>query len=117
MKDTRPIVAMLANHREKHGWLENLLTIEDIQGEAVMNMTEKQIVIPYAFIDSDKVDVGAKGIISANTREGMFYARFKKLKGLLKINDGKRNFDILKARKKFDEYIPQPVDAGSNGSG
>lgn len=116
MKDTRPIVAMLANHREKHGWLEKLLTIEDIQGEAVMNMTQKQIVIPYAFIDSDKVDVGAKGIISANTRDGMFYARFKKLKGLFKIKDGKRNFDIIKARKKFDEYIPQPVEAASNGS-
>lgn len=106
MKDTRPIVAMLANHREKHGWLEKLLTIEDIQGEAVMNMEQKQIVIPYAFISSDKVDVGAKGVITETTRDGMFYARFKKLKGLLKIKDGKRNFDILNAKKKFDEYSP-----------
>lgn len=71
-----------------------------------MNMQQKEIVIPYAFITSDKVDVGAKGVISENIREGMFYARYKKLKGLLKIKDGKRNFDLLKARKTFDEYSP-----------
>ena len=106
MKDSRPIVAMLANQREKHGWLEKMLTIEDIKGEAFMNMQQEQILIPYAFVASDKIDVGAKGIIDARTREGMFFARFKKLKGLLKIRDGKRNFDIINARKKFDEYIP-----------
>lgn len=106
MKDTRPIVAMLANQREKHGWLEKLLTIENIQGEAFMNMKQNRIVIPYAFLGSDKIDVGAKGIIDTNTREGVFYARFKKLKGLLKIRDGERNFDIIKARKTFDEYAP-----------
>ena len=106
MKDTRPIVAMLANQREKHGWLEKLLTIENIKGEAFMNVQQQQIVIPYAFVASDKIDVGAKGIIDANNREGMFYARFKKLKGLLKIRDGKRNFDLIKARKTFDEYTP-----------
>ncbi len=106
MKDSRPIVAMLANQREKHGWLEKMLTIENIKGEAVMNMQQKQIVIPYAFVASDKVDVGAKGVISENVHEGMFYARYKKLKGLLKIKDGKRNFDILKVKKTFDEYSP-----------
>lgn len=111
MKDTRPIVAMLSNHRKKHGWLEKLLTIEDIKGEAVMDMQQQQIVIPYAFVTSDKVDVGAKGIINANTRDGMFYARYKKLKGLLKIRDGKRNFDILKAKKTFDAYSPTAIQA------
>ena len=71
-----------------------------------MNMQQNQIIIPYAFVTSDKVDVGAKGVISETTREGMFFARFNKLKGLLKIKDGKRNFDILNTRKKFDEYSP-----------
>lgn len=109
MKDTRPIVAMLANHREKHGWLEKMLTIENIQGEAVMNVAQDQIVIPYAFIGSDRFDVGAKGTIGGQTRNGVVYARVGKLKGLLKIKDGKRNFDIIRARKKFDEYTPVGV--------
>jgi hypothetical protein len=106
IKDSRPIVAMLANHREKHGWLSKMLTIENIKGIARMDIEHQEIVIPYAFFDSDKVDLGAKGIINAQTHDGVFYARYGKLKGLLKVKDGKRNFDIIRAKQKFDEYSP-----------
>ena len=106
IKDSRPLVAMLSNQREKHGWLSKLLTIEDIQGTARLDIEHNEIVIPYVFFDSDKIDLGAKGIINEHTHEGVFYARFKKLKGLLKVRNGQRNFDILKAKKKFDDYSP-----------
>lgn len=107
IKDSRPIVAMLANQREKHDWLSKMLTIENIQGTARMDIEHQEIVIPYAFVDSDKVDIGAKGIINAQTHDGVFYARYGKLKGLMKVNNGKRNFDIIRAKKKFDEYDPE----------
>jgi len=104
MKDTRPIVAVMANQRGKHGWLEKMLTIEDIRGEGSLEMALGQVVIPYAFVGSGKVDVGVKGTFDRHNRDGVFYARYRKLKGLLKIKDGKRNFDIFRARKQFDEY-------------
>jgi len=106
MKDTRPMVAIMANQRGKHGWIEKILTVEDVKGEAKMSIAQDKIVIPYAFFGSDDIDVGAKGIITANTRNGVFYVRFKKLHGILKVKDNDRNFDILNARKKFDEYSP-----------
>jgi hypothetical protein len=109
MKDTRPMVAIMSNQRGKHGWLEKILTVEEVEGEVRMNMTQDQIVIPYAFAGSDDIDVGAKGIINALTRDGVFYVRFKKLHGILKIRDDDRNFDILNARKKFNEYSPEKV--------
>ena len=106
MKDTRPFVTVLANYREKHGWLEKLLTIENVEGDATLNMAQDQIIIPHAFVDSDKVDLGAKGIFDQTNRNGVFYARFGKLEGLLKITDGENNFDVIKAREKFDAYSP-----------
>jgi hypothetical protein len=109
MTDTRPMVAIMSNQRGKHGWLEKILTVEEVEGEVRMNMTQDQIVIPYAFAGSDDIDVGAKGIINALTRDGVFYVRFKKLHGILKIRDDDRNFDILNARKKFNEYSPEKV--------
>jgi hypothetical protein len=109
MKDTRPMVAIMSNQRGKHGWLEKILTVEDVKGEARMSMAQDQIVIPLAFAGSDDIDVGAKGIINAETRDGVFYVRFKKLYGILKVRGDDRNFDILNARKKFDEYSPDPV--------
>ena len=104
MNDTRPLAAILSNQRGKHGWLENALTVDDVHGQAQITVTREQIVISHALAESDDIDVGAKGIIDARTREGVFYVRFKKMDGLLKIKDGNRNFDILNAREKFEEY-------------
>jgi len=106
MTDSRPIVAMMANKRGKEGWLGKAMTIDDVNGKVNMKMKNQTVVIPYAFAGSDKIDVGAKGIFSKDLHDGVFYARFRKLHGLLKINNGKRNLDILKAREKFDEYVP-----------
>ncbi len=106
MTDSRPFVAMMANKKGKEGWLGKAMTIDDVKGQINMRMENQTIVIPYAFADSEKIDVGAKGIITADLHDGVLYARFRKLHGLLKIHNGKRNFDILKARKKFDEYVP-----------
>ena len=109
MKDSTPIVAMLSNHRNKNGWIEKLLTVGKIEGEASMDMRKNQIIFPYAFAGSDKIDVGAKGVITREARDGVVFARYRKLKGLLKIHDGKRNFDVIKAQKKFDAYSPEAL--------
>jgi hypothetical protein len=115
MKDSRPIVAVMANHRGKHGWIEKLLTVEDIEGKAELSASAGRAKIPYALVGSDKIDVGAKGMFDDASREGIFYARFRKLDGILKVRNGDRNFDIFGARKKFDNYAPG-VTAVSGGA-
>ena len=61
-------------------------------------------MIPYAFIDSDHIDFGAKGVIDETTRNGILYARYKKLDLVVRITDGKKNMDLFKAKQKYDEY-------------
>ncbi len=117
MTDSRPIVAAIANQRGKHGWLEKALTIDDVNGEAEIDMAQDRILIPYAFATSDKIDVGAKGVITADQRTGVLYVRFRKLHGILKINDGKRNLDVLKAREKFDQFDSRSVLLGQKETG
>ena len=109
MQDSTPIVAMLSNHRNKNGWIEQMLTVGKIEGKATVNMQKDRIVFPHAFAGSDKIDIGAKGVITGQARDGVIYARYRKLKGLLKIRDGKRNFDVIQAQKKFDAYSPDEV--------
>ena len=109
IKDSRPVVAMLDNKKEKHNWMSKLMTIEDINGKATVNMSNNVITFPYAFVKSDKIDIGAKGIISPTLRDGIFYLRFKGLKMLLKMRNGKKNLDIFHVEKTFDNYvIPKP---------
>lgn len=109
MTNSKPIVAVIANQRGKNGWLEKALTIDDVNGDAVINIAQNSIIIPYAFAGSDKIDVGAKGVITADNRDGVLYVRFRRLHGILKINNGERNLDVLNARKKFDQYDSETV--------
>jgi hypothetical protein len=106
IKDSRPIVTMFSNAKGQRNWLEKMLTVNDIQGRAEMTLENEQLVVPYAFVGSDKVDAGAKGIIDADRTDGIFYARFRKLDAVLKVKDGKYNVDVIGAKKTFSNYTP-----------
>lgn len=109
MTDSIPIVSMMANKKGKETWLGKALTIDDVSGSVQMKMANQQIVIPYAYAGSDKIDVGAKAVISKDFRDGIFYARWHKLHGVLKIRDGDRNIDVIGAQKKFEAYSTEKV--------
>ena len=109
MKDSTPIVAMLSNQRNKNGWIEEMLTVGKIEGTARMDMQQQQIIFPHAFAGSDEINIGARGVITEQTRDGVIFARYRKLKGLLKIRDGKRSFDVIRAQQKFDDYSPEAL--------
>ena len=102
--DSRPVVAMFNNKKERPRWLLDILTIKDIVGVAEVEIADQQIVIPLAHAISDQLEVGAKARISEQRRDGVIYARYKKLDAVIKIDDGDRNTDIIRAREKYDSY-------------
>ena len=104
MTDSRPIVAMLGNQKDSPGWVKKMLTIEDVNGTVALDFANPRLIIPTAFIDSDKIELGAKGVIDKDLRSGIIYARYKKLDIVVNISDGKKNIDLIRARRKFDEY-------------
>ncbi len=106
ISDSRPVVAIFSNEKDSPAWLEKMLTTEDIEGTAEMNLEQRRLVIPEAFIKSEKIDVGAKGVMTDQKVEGTIYARYKKLDAILKIDNDKKKLGILRAKQKFDEYLP-----------
>ena len=106
LDDTRPFVAILSNHTKKRDWLEKLLSVENVKGSGKMTLAENRMEFPLVFIDAGDVKMGAKGFIEGKSRQGMVYARYKKLHGLLRLADDRTGFDLLKARTKFDQYVP-----------
>jgi len=104
MTNSKPIVAIIANQRGKNGWLEKALTIDDVEGDAVFEVSQEAIIIPHAFVGSDKIDVGAKGVITADERNGVFYVRFRAFDAVLKMDNGERNLDVWNAKETFDAY-------------
>lgn len=105
MTDSRPIVAVLGNQNDRPKWVKKMLTIEDVTGVVQLEMAENRILIPNAFLESEKIDFGAKGVIDEGLNDGVLYARYKKLDIVVKFSDGKRNIDLYRAKGKFDEYL------------
>ena len=104
LRDSRPFVALFANLKGEHKWIEKMLTVENIRGTVNMTLENQRLTIPHAFTSSDRIDAGVKGIIDAAHREGIFYVRHGRLDAILETRDGERDIDIIRARKKFDEY-------------
>lgn len=104
MTDSRPIVAVLGNQKDNPGWVKRMLTIENVTGSVELDFVNPRLTIPSATMDSDKIELGAKGVIDEDLRHGVIYVRYKKLDIVVKISDGKRNIDLIRARRKFDEY-------------
>jgi hypothetical protein len=68
-------------------------------------MEDNLILIPQAWLTSDNIEAGMKAEIGgAEGNNGRIYIKYKKLEALLKILNGNRNLDIIRAREKYDEY-------------
>lgn len=104
VSDTRPLVALFKNRSRTPKWLGNMMSVKNLNGEAEMQLTGGKLKVPLAYVDSEKAEVGIKATFFEGEREGVVYARFKKLDTLVKRLDGKRNVDIIKAREKFEAY-------------
>jgi hypothetical protein len=104
VSDTSPAVAAFSNRGYRPAWLLNMLSIQDIKGTAELVVADNKVVIPYANAVSDIVEVGAKGSITEQHREGVIYARYRKLDAVLKIFQGDKNVDLINAREKYDTY-------------
>ena len=107
VSDSRPFVALFSNQGWRPDFLTRAMTIENITGDALLQMTDRRIVIPHARIEGEKIETLAKAIIEGESRHGVIYARFGKLDALLRFKDGKRNLDVFNAREKFEQYEPE----------
>ena len=68
VKDPRPFVAVLDNLRGEHGWIDEILTVEDLGGHVELNMDGERVLVPDAMLGSDTLNVGVKGLADASVR-------------------------------------------------
>jgi hypothetical protein len=104
VSDTRPLVAVFENQSNPPGWIASLLNISDIEGSATFELANNRLSVPTAQAVGDKAEVGAKAVFYENGRDGVIYARYRRLDLLLKMEGQTNNLDVYRAREKFDEY-------------
>jgi hypothetical protein len=110
VSDSRPLVAIFENAGQPPKFLSRMLTVEDIKGTAALLVADETLTIINAHAISDNLEIGAKGILASDNRNAMIYLRYKKSDVLLKLQNDKKNLDIIGVKKKFDAFR---VDNGS----
>ena len=116
ISDSRPLVTMFENGGWRPDFISRMLTIKDIQGNASLSVADKVVYIENAQMLSDKLELGARGSLSAEGRDAMVYLRYKRLDGLIKYSGQDRNLDIINARETFDAFQPVPGEFQSQAA-
>lgn len=103
--DSRPIAAVFRN---QEGWrpefIAKALTVEGIEGTATLEIIGKRVTIPESWVTSDNIEVGARVVFAGSGSDGVIYLKYKKIDAVLKLDNGKKNIDLVGARKKYDAY-------------
>jgi hypothetical protein len=106
VKDTRPFVAVLDNLRDQHGWIDALLTVEDLGGHVALTMDGDTALLREAMLSGPEIGVHVKGRSSPVGQEGMLLVRWQNLSGAMTLQGERKHFDLLNARSRFDGYTP-----------
>ncbi len=109
MSDTRPFVAMFDNSKWRPPFVSRLLRVDNIAGYADVEAAGGVFTFPDVSVTSDHIEIGARGSIAADRRDGMLYLRYRKADALIQIHDGQREVDVVRARSKYDRYSVTPL--------
>lgn len=106
IKDTRPFVALLDNARGQHGWIDELLTVEDPVGYLRLAVDGKSVVVEDAMLIAPEIGIHAKGRSTQAGREAMLLLRWHNLSGALELQNNQMHFAIGDAPARFAAYLP-----------
>lgn len=106
IKDTRPFVALLDNERGRHPWIDDLLTVENLNGHLSLGIDGQTAVLQDAMVSGAEIGVHAKGRAAPAGREALVLVRWHNLVGALELQGAHKQFDLGNARAKFDAYRP-----------
>jgi hypothetical protein len=107
VKDTRPFVALLDNLREKPGWFDDMLTVEDLAGHIRLTLDGDRAVVEDALISGPEIGVHAKGRSDPAGREAMLLLRWHNLSAALEMVGDHKHIDIGNAQARFAAYRPE----------
>ena len=102
LTDTRPVVAVFASSYKSVRWLKGFLDVKDVSGSAELAIEGKTMVI-------EGVDVQGKGMqmlgrmrLKDGRQNGAFYAKLHHLSAAVSIENGKRDWKLVNARKWYE---------------
>jgi len=95
--DTRPLVAFLSKDKPLKGWQENLLMLEEVEGEGIADMALGTWTIGHFGIRGGKLDVRLRASVGPDGIFGKALAKYGILKAGIGIEGDERDLKVLRA--------------------
>ena len=106
MSSTGPLLELFLGRSDSRSlrWLKGLLSVEDVQGEAELQLTEDSLIINDLNITGEELEVAAKLKLSKSGLLGIIYNRYGRLSTSVSIDGDKKDWHIIRPKHKFLEY-------------
>jgi hypothetical protein len=102
LTDSRPVVSVFASNYTSVRWFKGLLDVKDVTGGARFSMDGTTTVI-------DGMDLRGKGLqvlgrmrLKGGRLDGAFYTQIHSLSAAVSIENGRRHWKLINARKWYD---------------
>lgn len=103
LRDSRPVVVLLAEKKKIVRWFNKLLTVKDIEAGADFKMEGKAIEVTDLEMTGDRFEVLGELDIFSHQFAGVFYARLRDVSVAIEITDTKKKWKLLKSRPWFEK--------------
>jgi hypothetical protein len=105
MRDTEPLLALLGDAKKKKSFLDNILTIKNVEGRLGIQTNEKDIILDPILIKGENLQVISKLELLEKSINGVLYVKLHGIAANFEIKDNKAKFKGLGGKKKVKKQV------------
>lgn len=103
VRDTSPLLALVAKSRGKPRWLRELLAVERVAGTGGLRFDEAGVWIDdLALAAGEHLELLAHLRLEKPTVRGLLFARYRKLSAAVEIDAAGRDWDLVRSRRWYE---------------
>jgi hypothetical protein len=108
LSDARPVFLFFAPAGRKRvlGWVQNLLDVQGVGATADVEMGESYVKVTDLAVAGGKAQLQGRLRLADGAQRGILYASYGRLDVGLELQDGERDWKILRPKKWYAEYPP-----------
>jgi hypothetical protein len=110
MRDTEPLISLLRDTKKRRSFLDNALTVKDLDGVIGIQTNEKDIVLDPIQFEGQGLQVISRLEALENAINGVLYVKLHGIAVNFEIEEGKGKFKGLGGKKKVKKQVQYKSD-------
>jgi hypothetical protein len=103
MRDSRAVVALVAEVKSWLKYVRGLLTVHDVTGGANARVRKKQLLLSNVSLSGDRFEAEGEAEIEKGDRSGLFWVRYRRITIAVERVGETNDWKLVGSREWFDE--------------